>query len=122
MRRGGLAERFAIAASGYVAGEQARVVGCVIHGLPAAGAAAAAGTAGRPGQARLSVVAAVPYRPGLTWPGCAIWYATCTRGSCMRAICPGRIRDVAVFAQGIPGGIHALDTGRLVVVPATGTR
>jgi phosphate acetyltransferase len=28
-----------------------------------------------------------------------------------------RIRDVAVFAQGIPGGIHALDTGRLVVVP-----
>jgi phosphate acetyltransferase len=28
-----------------------------------------------------------------------------------------RIRDVAVFAQGIPGGLDALDTGRLVVVP-----
>jgi phosphate acetyltransferase len=28
-----------------------------------------------------------------------------------------RIREVAVFAQGIPGGMHALDTGRLVVVP-----
>src|SRR5437763_48190 len=28
-----------------------------------------------------------------------------------------RVRDVAVFAAGIPGGLDALDTGRLVVVP-----
>jgi len=39
----GLAEQFAIAASGYVSGEQARVVGCVVHGVPAADAAAADG-------------------------------------------------------------------------------
>ena len=85
----GLAEQFAIAASGYVAGEQARVVGCVIHGLPAAGAAAAAGLRAALARRQLSVVAAVPYRPELTWPGSAIWYATCTRGSCTRATCPG---------------------------------
>jgi len=39
----GLAEQFATAASGYVSGEQARVVGCVVHGVPAADAAAADG-------------------------------------------------------------------------------
>ena len=85
-----LAEQFAIAASGYVAGEQARVVGCVIHGLPAAGAAAAAGTAGRPGQAapRRRRGGAVPSR-ARRGRGSAIWYVTCIPGSCMRAICPG---------------------------------
>ena len=31
-----LAEQLAIAAGGYASGEQARVVGCVVHGLPAA--------------------------------------------------------------------------------------
>ena len=116
----GLAERFAIAASGYVAGEQARVVGCVIHGLPAAGATAAAAAAGLRAALtrwRLSVVAAVPYRPGLTWPR----MRDLVRHLHPRILHEGdmsrRIRDVAVFAQGIPGGIHALDTGRLVVVP-----
>ena len=112
----GLAERFAIAASGYVAGEQARVVGCVIHGLPAAGAAAA-GLRAALVRWRLSVVAAVPYRPGLTWPR----MRDLVRHLHPRILHEGdmsrRIRDVAVFAQGIPGGIHALDTGRLVVVP-----
>lgn len=37
-----LAEQFAIAASGYVSGEQARVIGCVVHGLPGADTAATA--------------------------------------------------------------------------------
>src|SRR6266702_1367546 len=113
----GLAEQFAIAASGYVAGEQARVVGCVIHGLPAAGAAAAAGLRAALARWRLSVVAAVRYRPGLTWPR----MRDLVRHLHPRILHEGdmsrRIRDVAVFAQGIPGGIHALDTGRLVVVP-----
>jgi phosphate acetyltransferase len=112
----GLAEQFAIAASGYVAGEQARVVGCVIHGLPA-GAAAAAGLRAALARWRLSVVAAVPYRPGLTWPR----MRDLVRHLHPRILHEGdmsrRIRDVAVFAQGIPGGIRALDTGRLVVVP-----
>ena len=112
----GLAEQFAIAASGYVAGEQARVVGCVIHGLPA-DAAAAAGLRAALDRWKLPVVAAVPYRPELTWPR----VRDLVRHLHPRILHEGdmsrRIRDVAVFAAGIPGGLHALDTGRLVVVP-----
>ena len=47
----GLAEQFAIAARGYVSGEQARVVGCVVHGVPEADPAAHRRAASRPGQA-----------------------------------------------------------------------
>ena len=110
-----LAEQFAIAASGYMAGEQARVVGCVIHGLPAADAAA--GLRAALARRQLAVAAAVPYRPELMWPRV---------GDLVRHLGPRilhegdmsrRIRDVTVFAAGIPGGLHALDTGRLVVVP-----
>jgi phosphate acetyltransferase len=112
----GLAEQFAIAASGYVAGEQARVVGCVIHGLPA-DAAAAAGLRAALDRWKLPVVAAVPYRPELTWPR----VRDLVRHLHPRILHEGdmsrRIRDVTVFAAGIPGGLHALDTGRLVVVP-----
>ena len=111
-----LAEQFAIAASGYVAGEQARVVGCVIHGLPA-DAAAAAGLRAALDRWKLPVVAAVPYRPELTWPR----VRDLVRHLHPRILHEGdmsrRIRDVAVFAAGIPGGLDALDTGRLVVVP-----
>src|SRR6185437_7232360 len=111
----GLAEQFAIAASGYVAGEQARVVGCVIHGVPAA--EAGAGLRAALDRWQLPVVAAVPYRPELTWPR----VRDLVRHLHPRILHEGdmsrRIRDVAVFAAGIPGGLHALDTGRLVVVP-----
>jgi phosphate acetyltransferase len=112
----GLAEQFAIAASGYVAGEQARVVGCVIHGLPA-DAAAAAGLRAALDRRQLPVVAAVPYRPGLTWPRVRDLVRDLHPGILHEGDMSRRIRDVAVFAAGIPGGLHALDTGRLVVVP-----
>ena len=112
-----LAEQFAIAASGYIAGEQARVVGCVIHGLPAADAAAAAGLRAALARRQLPVAAAVPYRPELTWPR----VRDLVRHLHPRILHEGdmsrRVRDVGVFAAGIPGGLHALDTGRLVVVP-----
>ena len=111
----GLAEQFAIAASGYVAGEQARVVGCVIHGVPTADAAA--GLRAALDRWQLPVVAAVPYRPELTWPR----VRDLVRHLHPRILHEGdmsrRVRDVAVFAAGIPGGLGALDTGRLVVVP-----
>ena len=111
----GLAEQFAIAASGYVAGEQARVVGCVIHGVPTADAGA--GVRAALDRWQLPVVAAVPYRPELAWPR----VRDLVRHLHPRILHEGdmsrRIRDVAVFAAGIPGGLHALDTGRLVVVP-----
>ena len=113
----GLAEQFAIAASGYVAGEQARVVGCVIHGLPAADTAAAAGLRAALARRQLAVAAEVPYRPELTWPRIRDLVRHLHPQVLHEGDMSRRIRDVAVFAQGIPGGLHALDTGRLVVVP-----
>jgi phosphate acetyltransferase len=112
-----LAEQFAIAASGYMAGEQARVVGCVIHGLPAADTAAAAGLRAALARRQLAVAAAVPYRPELTWPRIRDLVRHLRPQILHEGDLSRRIRDVAVFAQGIPGGLHALDTGRLVVVP-----
>ncbi|HYX59622.1 MAG TPA: phosphate acetyltransferase [Streptosporangiaceae bacterium] len=110
-----LAEQFAIAASGYVAGEQARVVGCVIHGLPAA--AAAAGLRAALARRQLAVAAEVSYRPELTWPRIRDLVRHLRPQILHEGDMSRRIRDVAVFAAGIPGGLHALDTGRLVVVP-----
>ena len=112
-----LAEQFAIAASGYMAGEQARVVGCVIHGLPAADAAAAAGLRTALARRQLAVAAEVPYRPELTWPRIRDLVRHLHPQILHEGDMSRRIRDVAVFAAGIPGGLHALDTGRLVVVP-----
>jgi len=59
----------------------------------------------------------VPHRPELTWPRVhdlvrELHPVVLHEGDLSR-----RIRDVAVMAQGIPGGLRALDTGRLVVVP-----
>jgi phosphate acetyltransferase len=112
-----LAEQFAIAASGYMAGEQARVVGCVIHGLPAADADVAAGLRTALARRQLAVAAEVPYRAELTWPRIRDLVRHLHPQILHEGDMSRRIRDVAVFAAGIPGGLHALDTGRLVVVP-----
>ena len=132
-----LAEQLAIAAGGYVSGEQARVVGCVVHGLPGADAAAAGGpgkfgtAAGGPGKfgtaaaglraalakRKLRLIAGVPHRLELTWPRVRDLFRELHPEILHEGNLSRRIKDVAVMAQGIPGGIHALDTGRLVVVP-----
>jgi phosphate acetyltransferase len=133
----GLAEQFAIAASGYTSGEHARVVGCVVHGLPAAPSSAtvplfatvpssatvpvatapAAALRTALGRHGLRLIAAVPHRPELTW---------LRVGDLVRELNPEilhegdlsrRIKDVSMFAQGIPAGIRTLDDGRLIVVP-----
>jgi phosphate acetyltransferase len=113
----GVAEQLAIAASGYVSGEQGRVVGCVVHGLPVAGAAAAADLRAALDKRQLRLIAAVPHRPELTW----LRVRDLVRELQPQVLHEGdlsrRIRDVAVMARGIPGGLHVLDTGRLVVVP-----
>ena len=112
-----VAEQLAIAASGYVSGEQARVVGCVVHGLPEAYAAVAAELRGALARHQLRLIAAVPHRPELTW----LRVRDLVRELHPEILHEGdqsrRIRDVAVMARGIPGGLHVLDTGRLVVVP-----
>ncbi len=113
----GLAEQFAIAARGYVSGEQARVVGCVVHGVPEADPAATAGLRAALTRRQLRLLAGVTYRPELTW----LRVSDLVRELHPQVLHEGdlsrRIKDVAVFAQGIPGGIRVLDAGRLVVVP-----
>jgi phosphate acetyltransferase len=112
-----LAEQLAIAASGYVSGEQARVVGCVVHGLPGAEATATARLRAALAMRRLRLIAGVPARPELTWPRVRDLVRDLHPEVLHEGDLSRRIRDVAVFAQGIPGGLRVLDTGRLVVVP-----
>ena len=126
----GLAEQFAIAASGYASGDTARVVGCVVHGLPAARPSLVLKTlppAAGPETAalrtaldrhQLQLIAAVPHRPELTWPRVADMVRELNPEILYEGDLSRRIKDVAVFAQGIPGGIWALDDGRLIVVPS----
>ena len=117
-----LAEQFAIAASGYVAGEQARVVGCVIHGLPAAGAAAAAGLRAALARRQPPVVAAVPYRPGLTWPRIRDLVRHLHPQILHEGDMSRRIRDVAVFARAFPAAFTSWTPEGWWSCPATGTR
>ena len=112
-----LAEQLAIAAGGYGSGEQARVVGCVVHGLPATDSAPAAQLGEALARRGLRLIAGVPHRPELTW----LRVLDLVRELDPRVLHEGdlsrRIKDVAVFAQGVPGGIRVLTNGRLVVVP-----
>ena len=113
----GLAETLAITASGYWSGEHARVVGCVINGLPAQDPAPAAQLAAALDRRGLHLIGAVPHRPELTW----LRVRDLVRELDPKVLNEGdlsrRIQEVAVFAQGVPGGIRVLTEGRLVVVP-----
>ena len=127
----GLAEQFAIAASGYTSGDTARVVGCVVLGLPAAHSPATVASAAasssvtvpaaalRTALARhgLRLIAGVPHRPELTWLRVSDLVRELNPEILHQGDLSRRIKDVAVFAQGIPGGIRVLDDGRLIVVP-----
>ena len=132
----GLAEQFAIAASGYTLGDTARVVGCVVHGLPMAPATApsaakvppaakAPSSATVPAAALrtalaghgLRLIAGVPLRPELTWMRVSDLVREMNPEILHEGDLSRRIKDVAVFAQGIPGGVRVLDDGRLIVVP-----
>ena len=112
-----LAERLAITASGYSSGESERVIGCVVNGVPAKDTSAAAQLGDALAQRKLRLLAAVPHRPELTW----LRVRDLVRELDPRVLSEGdlsrRIKEVAVFAQGIPGGLSVLTEGRLVVVP-----
>ena len=113
----GVAEQLAIAARGYVSNEQGRVVGCVVHGLPGTRAAAVAELREALAKRQLRLIAAVSHQPELTW----LRVRDLVRELHPEVLHEGdlsrRIRDVAVMARGIPGGLQVLDTGRLLVVP-----
>ena len=111
-----LAETLAIAASGFWSGEHARVVGCVVNGVPEDESAAA--QLGKAlDQRGLRLIAAVPHRPELTW----LRVLDLVRELDPQVLGGGdlsrRIKEVAVFAQGVPGGLRVLTEGRLVIVP-----
>jgi phosphate acetyltransferase len=112
-----LADSLAITASGYWSGEHARVIGCVVNGVPAGDPSVAAQLADSLAQGGLRLIAAVPHRPELTW----LRVRDLVRELGPRVLSEGeesrRIKDVAVFAQGVPGGLRVLTEGRLVVVP-----
>ena len=112
-----LAESLAITASGYWSGEHTRVIGCVVNGMPAGDPSAAAQLGEALAQRGLRLIAAVPHRPELTW----LRVRNLVRELGPRVLSEGdlsrRIKEVAVFAQGVPGGLHVLTEGRLVVVP-----
>ena len=112
-----LAETLAITASRYVSGERARVVGCVIRSLPAAVPPVVAQLGEALSRHGLRLLAAVPHRPELAW----LRVRDLVRELDPRILYEGdlsrRIKDVAVFAQGVPGGLRVLTEGRLVVVP-----
>jgi phosphate acetyltransferase len=114
---GDLVETLAITASGYKSGERARVVGCVVRSLPAAVPPAAAQLGKALSRHGLRLLAAVPHRPELAW----LRVRDLVREMDPRVLYEGdlsrRIKDVAVFAQGVPGGLRVLTEGRLVVVP-----
>ena len=98
-----LAEQFAIAASGYNSGEQARVVGCVVHGLPGADTAATAGLRGALAKHKLRLIAAVPHRPELTWPRVRDLVRELRPEVLHEGDLSRRIKDVAVYGAGHPG-------------------
>jgi len=112
-----LADSLAITASGYWSGEHARVIGCVVNGVPAGDPSAAAQLGETLAQGGLRLIAAVPHRPELTW----LRVRDLVRELGPRVLSEGdlsrRIKEVAVFAQGVPGGLRVLTEGRLVVVP-----
>jgi phosphate acetyltransferase len=112
-----VAEALAITASGYWSGEQARVVGCAVNGLPASDPSPATRLGEVLAGRGLRLVAAVSHRPELTW----LRVRDLVHELRPRVLNEGdlsrRIKQVAVFAQGVPGGLNVLTDGRLVVVP-----
>ena len=112
-----LAETLAITASEYVSGEHGRVIGCVISGLPGTDPSAAARLGEALSRRGLRLIGAVPHHPELTWLRVLDLIRELDPQVLNEGDLSRRIKDVAVFAQGVPGGLRVLTEGRLVVVP-----
>jgi phosphate acetyltransferase len=117
-----VAEMTAIAAGGYTAGERARVAGCVVNRVPSTGASAdgpspAELLATAIERRNLRLVATVPLQPELTWPRVGDVAEALDARVLREGDLGRRIKDVAVFAQSVPGGLSVLTDGRLVIVP-----
>jgi phosphate acetyltransferase len=113
----GLVESLAVTAGGYLAGENTRVVGCVVNDVPEADPASATQLGEALARRGLPPIGLVLRRPELTW----LRVCDLVRELGPRVFNEGdlsrRIKDVAVFAQAVPGGLRVLSDGRLVLVP-----
>jgi phosphate acetyltransferase len=112
-----VAEDLSISRSPYTRGEQVRVVGCVIMGVPELSPLARRDLTAVLEQHQFALIAAVPHRRELSAPRVrdlvdALQPEVLSEGDQSR-----RIRDIAVFAQAVPGGLSTLTDGKLIVVP-----
>ncbi|MGH9119989.1 MAG: phosphate acetyltransferase [Acidimicrobiales bacterium] len=112
-----VAESLAITASRYASGERARVTGCVVNRVPALDAAEAMNLTGAIERRGLRPVAVVTNQPELTWPRMADLLDALGARVLQEGDLARRIKDIAVFAQSVPGGLDVLTDGRLVIVP-----
>jgi phosphate acetyltransferase len=108
-----LAEALAIAAADY----PGRAAGCVVHNLPTDDATAGPQLHAALARRQLRLLAAVPDRRELSWPRVRDLVRELRPQVLSEGDLSRRIRDVAVFAQGVPGGLRVLTDGRLIVVP-----
>ena len=112
-----VADVLAVTASGYRDDEHARPIGCVVHGLPASDPHAATHLREALLKRGLRPIGAALHRPELT----RLRVLDLVHELKPRIINEGdlsrRIKSVAVFAQAVPGGLHVLSDGALVVVP-----
>ncbi|MGO9902999.1 MAG: phosphate acetyltransferase [Solirubrobacteraceae bacterium] len=113
----GLAESLAVTASGYWSGEQTRVVGAVVNGLPVNDPSAATLLSEALAERGLHLTGATLHRPELAWLRVHDLVGELRPRVFNEGDLSRRIKDVAVFAQGVPGGLRVLTDGRLVVVP-----
>ena len=111
-----LVDGLAIPGGAYEARARARVVGCVVTRVPP----------GEQVRARLEralaahdlrLLGAVPYDRAFTEPRVRDLVADLQPRVLSEGEQGRRIREVSVFAQAVPGGLHVLAEGRLVVVP-----
>ena len=93
------------------------MVGCVVHDVPASGPAPAERLRAALARRGLRLIAAVPHRPELAWLRVRDLVLQLRPQVLSAGDQSRRIKDVAVFAQGVPGGLRVLTDGRLVVVP-----
>ena len=114
---GWLVDLVALTAAGYRDDQRARSIGCVVHGLPATDPRAAAQLRDALIKRGVRPVGMALHRPELT----RIRVLDLVHELKPRIINEGdlsrRIKSVAVFAQAVPGGLHVLVDGALVVVP-----
>ncbi|HYB28858.1 MAG TPA: phosphate acetyltransferase [Solirubrobacteraceae bacterium] len=112
-----LADLLALTATGYRDDEDARAIGCVVHGLPPAHPEAATQLREALSKRGLRAIGAAVHRPELTRPRVLDLVHELKPRIINEGDLSRRIKSVAVFAQAVPGGLHVLVDGALVVVP-----